>query len=767
MRDSFLSRCGPERMCRLACITLVVLLARSSPAVGDCSGSATQRIDSIQKAYRSGFMDEALLSAEALVEEEPDCPAGRAWLGYLQLQLPCTEQHTEYHLGRAYRQDPTDCVVLSRIAGVRLMMRDFQASRSFSGTAEAHGCDTAEMAFIRMTTILLDGRLEEAHRLLSDWHERLPWYPPFVQPLCATTLKLDGSLAATRFLDGVSSSDTTSPVVHLVCAGAYEVILNDRDRADQEIELALELVPEAPLSTWYAARVLVDLGHEERARYFMAERAHLFEDGPPGAYWMGFAYVRAGRYADGVDAWEQAVREAPDDPWVVSSLVQLYREVEGDARLLGYLEHAVDQPGADIADYVLGLSRLEDGRPEEALPYLQRAVELDSLDFGSRALLGRCYRQLGRTEESFAAYERAVRIAPLVQSLNQEFGEAYSEAGLHHEALSVMLRYASIDSLDPDAQCDVGTALLGLERYEEAEARFRRALALDPDLHKARSNLAAALMGQGEADEAEAVLNDVSRVAPDDLMALGNLGVIALERGELDRAVEMLEEAVERGLEDEETLARLGESYYRSERYEQALVVFRRLVRGYPEQAQYHSLLGSAYEKLGRFEDALASHTEAVSLAPDMPGVHYELGVAYVNTGDLQGAEKEYLRELELDPDHELAHNNLAFIYRLWERYFRSIEHADRALALDPEYPEAYVNLGLSLLYVGRTDEAVETLETGTLRVPDDPRLWYVRGITCAALGLSECSEECVSRLRELDPELAHELGESADTSME
>lgn len=105
-----------------------------------------------------------------------------------------------------------------------------------------------------------------------------------------------------------------------------------------------------------------------------------------------------------------------------------------------------------------------EGRLDEALEALARAVELDPQDVDSFNAMGLIQARLARFPEALAAFEAAV-------------------------------------ALDPDfagAHCARGTCLEALERFAEAEAAYRRALALEPDNLGARQGLANHLSREGD-----------------------------------------------------------------------------------------------------------------------------------------------------------------------------------------------------------------------------------------------------------------------------
>jgi adenylate cyclase len=75
------------------------------------------------------------------------------------------------------------------------------------------------------------------------------------------------------------------------------------------------------------------------------------------------------------------------------------------------------------------------GRPEEAIPLLQKAIRLSP--FGPAyfyALLGDALRMMGRFEEAVSAYIKAIQIAPNYIIVHMQLAATYSMMGREKEA---------------------------------------------------------------------------------------------------------------------------------------------------------------------------------------------------------------------------------------------------------------------------------------------------------------------------------------------
>ena len=132
--------------------------------------------------------------------------------------------------------------------------------------------------------------------------------------------------------------------------------------------------------------------------------------------------------------------------------------------------------------YRLGASYLESARPEEALTYLTRVIELDNGYFEGLHDIGTALAQLGRFDESLSFYHKASAIRSDVPQLFFNLGRLYDEVKRPSLALE---NYDIAIALEPnfaDAWRNKGTTLLDLKKYSEAFVCLERSLNLNPTL---------------------------------------------------------------------------------------------------------------------------------------------------------------------------------------------------------------------------------------------------------------------------------------------
>ncbi len=352
------------------------------------------------------------------------------------------------------------------------------------------------------------------------------------------------------------------------------------------------------------------------------------------------------------------------------------------------------------------------GRPEEALPLAERALEIRETVYGrghpltasTLNTMGLILQSLGDFEGARPYQERALAI------LERALGAEHSLTAVALHNLGALLRAMGDPSaagsyferalaiqekvLGPDHP-DVATSLINLGALRQAAGDFdgarscyERALTIvERGLSPSHPNAAAALDGLGGLLEhvgdlpgaepyyvrALAIREDkLGPDHPDTALSLTRMGSLLHSTGELQQA----------------------KSYY-----ERALAVFERgLGADHPHTATGLNNLGALLQDAGdlpaakgRFERALAIREKV--LGPEHPDTAISLhNLAYLlqAMGDFEAAEAAYerslaIRERVLGPDHSdtaIALNNLGFLLQTTGDLRRARSYYERALAI-------------------------------------------------------------------------------------
>lgn len=172
---------------------------------------------------------------------------------------------------------------------------------------------------------------------------------------------------------------------------------------------------------------------------------------------------------------------------------------------------------------LLGVLALEEGRPAEALPLLERALALYPRGAAYHVNRGNALRHLGRWDEAEAAYRQALGLEPALPDAVLNLGQLFNDRGRYVEAAEV-LETGLPRGLEHPAFClQFSRALRTLGLLAEAEAFERQAAALAPEDPKVLNSIGITRLAQGDARGAVAAFRQALDQDPAHVAAHSNL----------------------------------------------------------------------------------------------------------------------------------------------------------------------------------------------------------------------------------------------------
>jgi len=168
------------------------------------------------------------------------------------------------------------------------------------------------------------------------------------------------------------------------------------------------------------------------------------------------------------------------------------------------------------------------GRPEDALPLLQRAIELDPLSPALNITLGQSLENLGRFDEAMSQYLQTIEIEPAYASPYLLIGDLYRFVyGQLDEGIRWRFKGMARDPGMALGLSRTGVHYLDLGGDAEAEYWINGALALAPDQFVPNSGLAYLYRYRNDGENALRIARKLQTIAPgnnDSLLMLVTFG---------------------------------------------------------------------------------------------------------------------------------------------------------------------------------------------------------------------------------------------------
>ena len=472
------------------------------------------------------------------------------------------------------------------------------------------------------------------------------------------------------------------------------------------------------------------------------------------------AALQAGNYDLAIQLFEQAASQGYAAGKAGVGDVWLKRHQFPKALEAYQLAQKMD-PGLSSPYYGQGEVLRRDGKCDEALPFLQKATELDRRYPDAQLAYGDCLIQTHQREQAVAVLSAGLKWGPkwrprfLVALGNAEMardslrdagiyftqareeapddpvthralGDFYVKRGTFELAIPEYQTAIQSDSTDLDLRFALGQAMYFAgkdtpSRYNEALAVYRDIVARDPEYAPAELALGDLLYRSGRADrgryvEARAPLEKYTQLSPDDARGWSVLGRTLAQLGDRDAAFDAMTRAEKLGDKTKEMYTLRARLNIDRKNWDQALADYE---RGNPEPEDQ---LRKAQIYVFKNENAKAESLYQAIIDLDSTTVSAKFAIGEL--GKARYRAKDYPTAIAL---------------------FR------RRIALDPGNDEAYYYMGLSFKELKQYPDALEALRTSA-RMADtraDRHFWL--GIMYAQLDSTDGATRAFNRVIELD----------------
>jgi tetratricopeptide (TPR) repeat protein/predicted Ser/Thr protein kinase len=206
-----------------------------------------------------------------------------------------------------------------------------------------------------------------------------------------------------------------------------------------------------------------------------------------------------------------------------------------------------------LKSFTLGDMKHIGGEEMQAIPYYQRAIELDPNFAMAYARLGTVYLNLGQSELSEENRKRAFELRDRASEREKLYitSHYYADSGQLEKGLTALELYKQTYPHDSIPYNNLANIYSQLGQFENALDNARRSLELDPESMSGYTNVAAAYGGLNRLDEAKAVTNQGLARSPNNGGLHALLAGIAWNQNDVETLNKELKAAENAGPEGE------------------------------------------------------------------------------------------------------------------------------------------------------------------------------------------------------------------------
>lgn len=323
----------------------------------------------------------------------------------------------------------------------------------------------------------------------------------------------------------------------------------------------------------------------------------------------------------------------------------------------------------------LGIVSMENAKIDEAIHFLNRAIELDPSYRYAHQRLGMIYEYKQDKPRAILHYSKGLQgtstsYLGIAVNLGNLLNQTHNYAG----TIEILKPRVPLSSTDEIAHLVIATAFLATEQFEVAKQHFSRVLELNADSYEAKLGLAASQRGLGDNAKALATIDGLiaqNSGIPD---AYVERGLILLGLGREKESDEAFNKARSTGANPVEISKRKAQFYIDKKSFAKAEAVFQESIRNGAADPYIYTRLSEVLQSQNKFDQAEKSLREGVKKFPDSAYIHLRLG--------------SFLASLR--------------------RYNEALVPLEQALKLSPNAPDVMQIYSLTLAKAGKKKEAVD-----------------------------------------------------------
>lgn len=440
------------------------------------------------------------------------------------------------------------------------------------------------------------------------------------------------------------------------------------------------------------------------------------------------------------------------------------------------------QPDHPDANHNLGILAVSVGKAAQAIPFFQRALEVNAQSEQFWVSYIRACTAAGQFDiarQAIADGERSGIASKKLDSLQQQVQPVSSSCDARvrpdltkserrkrtaGKTKSKNRKVRDIRSAAGPSRAQINNLLQTYQAGNSAESeRLARSLTQEfPNHPFGWQILGAVLRQQGQMGASLLPMQKSAQLLPQQAAAHYNLGNTLKALGRLEQAEASYGRAIALKPDFAEAHNNRGNTLKALGRLNEAEASCRQAVACNAGFTEAHNCLGAVLQELGRFEEAEASYKCAICLTPDYAPAHNNLSATLLKLGRLNEAEACCREAVRLEPDSVASHNNLGNVLK----ELRKLEEAEasyrQALDINPDIAEVCTNLGITLKELGRLDEAEAYCRQAIKIKPAYADAHNNLGLTLHALEKledAELSYDEAKRLNPTSPKIHNNLG--------
>jgi tetratricopeptide (TPR) repeat protein len=295
-----------------------------------------------------------------------------------------------------------------------------------------------------------------------------------------------------------------------------------------------------------------------------------------------------------------------------------------------------------------------------AVATFRAALKADPKSAQLHYLAGLAYVDSNRTGDALPELQKAVDLDPEVIKPHEVLAFVLDQTGNHQEAEQQWHKALAIDPKSVTALEGLSQDLLDRNAYIDAALLLRSA----PRTEKLTINLARALGNMNMLDEARETLTEALAAHPDSLPLSSALIVVLVKQVRFQDAINLAQHIADANPTNQAAIVQLFRILVLTNHINAARPIGPKLLAACPHDPEVLYLNGIVLRSVGDYAGAKTLLEQSVAADPNSPNSHYELGMVLVFLKDWAPARQQLEKAIAMGAKEPQAHYQLALALR-------------------------------------------------------------------------------------------------------
>ena len=405
-----------------------------------------------------------------------------------------------------------------------------------------------------------------------------------------------------------------------------------------------------------------------------------YKDDATSWFYLANCYDNQDDYLHAIAAYEEVLRLRSSYVDAYKNLAVVYVKNKEPQKAVDTVKKAIEFAGDSdyTIFYIAGTACMAMKKFNEAVEFLEKAIELNPKHSQLYNNLGTCYVTIGNLDKAYENFIKASEYEPENSITYFNIASILQLQNRHKEACEFFRKAYAIEPQD-NYLISLALSEVKSNQIDEAIKHYKLLVAHHPEKTNFQYNLACCYDAVGQYTNAIGILAHLVLLNPKSVSMARKLAVIYTKIGQFMGAKELYEKILIQGNVSFEIYYEFAHICVKTGDMDKAEKILKKVVELNPDFASAHKDLGILYLSKRLFDYAEDEFNQALKLAPDDFDVLFEYANYLHATTDFAKADEYYQKAIQINP-HDVDALGFSALNKIqlkeFDKAYEQIEHA-------------------------------------------------------------------------------------------